>query len=276
MARSTRQQRRQRRAQAAGTPPLRPTPRSRPTTEEEPPKQPSEPSPERSDEVRSGMPGIRFLRESWAELNKVEWPNQQQLISGTAVVIIACLITGAYLYLNDQVWQWVVQHVFCAEVGGREDNDVPLVRDQHLFRAREQGEDQPRAPDRVDEPALALPARRRPHRAGDRDEGRPEGAGREAHAAGLRAREHGSQRRRLDGREEHARRDGLRRRRREAGAALAARGRPDPPHRRRLRHCGARRRSSSSSGSRSRSPPARSRTSTARSPTSTPTRRSSR
>ena len=57
MARSTRQQRRQRRAQAAGTPPLRPTPRPRPTTEEEPPKQPSEPKPERRDEVRSGTPG---------------------------------------------------------------------------------------------------------------------------------------------------------------------------------------------------------------------------
>jgi preprotein translocase SecE subunit len=112
VARSTRQERRQRRARAAGTPPLRPTPPSRPTTEEEPPKQPSEPKPERRDEVRSGTPGIRFLQESWAELNKVEWPNQQQLISGTAVVIMACLITGAYLYLNDQVWQWVVQHVF--------------------------------------------------------------------------------------------------------------------------------------------------------------------
>ena len=67
----------------------------------------------RSAATRSGpgIPGIRFLRESWAELNKVEWPNQQQLVSGTAVVLIACLITGAYLYLNDQVWQWFIQHV---------------------------------------------------------------------------------------------------------------------------------------------------------------------
>ena len=112
MARSTRQQRRQRRAQAAGTPPLRPAPRPRPTTEEEPPRQPAEAKAERRDEVRSGTPGIRFFQESWAELKKVEWPNQQQLVSGTAVVIIACLITGVYLYLNDQVWQWVVQHVF--------------------------------------------------------------------------------------------------------------------------------------------------------------------
>ena len=112
MARSTRQQRRQRRAQAAGTPPLRPAPRPRPTTEEEPPRRPAEAKSERPDEVRSGTRGIRFFQESWAELKKVEWPNQQQLVSGTAVVIIACLITGVYLYLNDRVWQWVVQHIF--------------------------------------------------------------------------------------------------------------------------------------------------------------------
>ena len=110
MARSTRQPRRQRRAQAAGTPPLRPAPRPRPTTEEEP-REPAESRVERRDDVRPGIPGVRFLQESWAELKKVEWPGQQQLISGTAVVIVACLITGAYLYLNDQVWQFVVKHL---------------------------------------------------------------------------------------------------------------------------------------------------------------------
>ena len=110
MARSTRQQRRQRRAQAAGTPPLRPAPRPRPTTEEEP-REPRETRSERRDDVRPGVPGLRFFEESWAELKKVEWPNQQQLISGTAVVIVACLITGLYLYLNDQVWQIVVKHL---------------------------------------------------------------------------------------------------------------------------------------------------------------------
>ena len=110
MARSTRQQRRQRRAQAAGSPPLRPAPRPRPTAEEEP-REPAAPRAERRDEVRSGTPGIRFFQESWAELKKVEWPNQQQLISGTAVVIVACLITGFYLYANDQVWQYVVKHL---------------------------------------------------------------------------------------------------------------------------------------------------------------------
>jgi preprotein translocase subunit SecE len=111
VARSTRQQRRQRRAQAAGTPPLRPAPRPRPTTEEEPPRQPAESRAARRDEVRPGTPGIRFLQESAAELRKVEWPSQQQVISGTAVVLIACLIVGVYLYGNDQLWSYVVKHV---------------------------------------------------------------------------------------------------------------------------------------------------------------------
>ncbi len=111
MARSTRQQRRQRRAQAAGTPPLRPAVRPRPTAEEEPREPAAEPRAERRDEVRPGTPGVRFVQESVAELKKVEWPNQQQVISGTAVVIVACLIVGAYLYANDQVWSYVVKHV---------------------------------------------------------------------------------------------------------------------------------------------------------------------
>ena len=111
MARSTRQQRRQRRAQAAGTPPLRPAPRPRPTTEEEPPRQPAESRAERRDDVRPGAPGIRFVQESAAELKKVEWPSQQQVISGTAVVLIACLIVGVYLYGNDQLWSYVVKHI---------------------------------------------------------------------------------------------------------------------------------------------------------------------
>ena len=111
MARSTRQERQKRRAQAAGTPPLQPAPRPRPMTEEELPKPAAESRPERKDEVRSGIPGVRFIQECWAELKKVEWPNQQQLISGTAVVLVACLITGLYLYANDRLWEYVVKHL---------------------------------------------------------------------------------------------------------------------------------------------------------------------
>ena len=110
MARSTRQERRQRRAQAAGTPPRRPP--VRPVSEEAEPREPREPRREQQrDDSRGGIPGIRFVQEAAAELRKVEWPNQQAVVSGTAVVLIACLIVGAFLWANDELWRYVVQHL---------------------------------------------------------------------------------------------------------------------------------------------------------------------
>jgi preprotein translocase SecE subunit len=52
-----------------------------------------------------------FVQESWAELRKVEWPNQNQVIQGTVVVLIACLVVGAYLYFNDIIWKHVVAKI---------------------------------------------------------------------------------------------------------------------------------------------------------------------
>ena len=54
----------------------------------------------------------RFVTESWGELKKVEWPTQNQVIQGTVVVLIACLIVGVYLYGADQVFKQLVQRVF--------------------------------------------------------------------------------------------------------------------------------------------------------------------
>ena len=50
-----------------------------------------------------------FFVESWAELKKVEWPGQSQVIQATVVVLIACIVVGVYLYLNDTLWKPVVQ-----------------------------------------------------------------------------------------------------------------------------------------------------------------------
>ena len=72
------------------------------------------PEPRREAQTGSGNPISRFwtfIKESVAELKKVEWPSQQAVISGTAVVMIACLIVGFYLWLNDELWKYVVQHV---------------------------------------------------------------------------------------------------------------------------------------------------------------------
>ena len=52
-----------------------------------------------------------FIRESIAELRKVEWPDQRQVTTGTVVVIIACAIVGAYLWINDVVWKRVMEMI---------------------------------------------------------------------------------------------------------------------------------------------------------------------
>ena len=61
---------------------------------------------------RGPFAGTRnFVAESWAELKKVEWPGQPQLIQGTVVVLIACLIVGVYLFAADELFKRLVQHV---------------------------------------------------------------------------------------------------------------------------------------------------------------------
>jgi len=109
MARQTRSERRARRAaQAESQEALEraPRPQMRPATE--PAAAPAA--------AAGGEPGFfgritRFIGESWAELKKVEWPGQQQLIQGTAVVLIACLVVGVYLFLADEIFRRFVQHV---------------------------------------------------------------------------------------------------------------------------------------------------------------------
>ena len=56
-----------------------------------------------------------FISESWAELKKVEWPGQNQVIQGTVVVLIACAVVGVYLYLNDQLWKEVVSRILLGQ-----------------------------------------------------------------------------------------------------------------------------------------------------------------
>ena len=113
---SDRQDRRARRAQQqpalAGGPPQRPpVAPPAPTTQSdaEPRRHGARPAPRSGASRARGdplLPGVRS-----AELKKVEWPNQKAVVSGTAVVLIACVIVGTYLWLNDQLWKYVVQHV---------------------------------------------------------------------------------------------------------------------------------------------------------------------
>jgi preprotein translocase subunit SecE len=53
----------------------------------------------------------RFISECVAELKKVEWPGQRQVLTGTVVVIIACAIVGTYLWLADLALQPMVERL---------------------------------------------------------------------------------------------------------------------------------------------------------------------
>jgi preprotein translocase SecE subunit len=59
--------------------------------------------------------GIGFVRESIGELRKVEWPGQNQVIQGTVVVIVACVIIGTYLYFADQIFNKFVSKVLLGQ-----------------------------------------------------------------------------------------------------------------------------------------------------------------
>jgi preprotein translocase SecE subunit len=110
VARQTRSERRARRAaqQDSQAVAQRPRPRQQQQQQLRPT---AEPAPVDGGRRLPGSGFRNFVLESWGELKKVDWPGQQQLIQGTAVVLIACLITGIYLFLADQVFKRFVQHV---------------------------------------------------------------------------------------------------------------------------------------------------------------------
>ena len=119
MARNTRQRRRQRRrargGAAGGAEQAQPQEKSV-TQRARARQQAVRPSaqPQKSQTGSRRVPGSgfrRFVSESWAELKKVEWPTQNQLIQGVVVVLIACVIVGVFLYAADQIFRRLVQDI---------------------------------------------------------------------------------------------------------------------------------------------------------------------
>jgi len=54
---------------------------------------------------------IAFLQASWAELQRVQWPDRRQVAQATAVVLGFVAIAGLYLGLADWVAQKVVNFI---------------------------------------------------------------------------------------------------------------------------------------------------------------------
>ena len=112
MARETRRQRRDQRKSSGAPAPKQAAPRpTRSQPQVRPGMQPSSTQTGRREPRQRG----RFVKESWAELNKVEWPSRSQVVQGTIVVIIACVIVGTYLYAADQVFKPFVRNVLLGQ-----------------------------------------------------------------------------------------------------------------------------------------------------------------
>ena len=64
--------------------------------------------------VATGSSGDRtkqFLHETWVELRyKVSWPNREQLIKSTCVVLVGVVIIALYVYVLDMSLGWVLRN----------------------------------------------------------------------------------------------------------------------------------------------------------------------
>jgi preprotein translocase SecE subunit len=69
------------------------------------------PSDERGGPRPGGNRVLNFLRASWAELQRVQWPDRRQVTQATAVVLGFVAIAGAYLGAADWAAQRVVDFI---------------------------------------------------------------------------------------------------------------------------------------------------------------------
>jgi preprotein translocase subunit SecE len=60
---------------------------------------------------REGNAVLNFLRASWAELQRVQWPDRRQVAQATAVVLGFVAIAGAYLGIADYVFSEFVDAI---------------------------------------------------------------------------------------------------------------------------------------------------------------------
>ena len=54
---------------------------------------------------------VGFLVAVWAELNRVQWPNRQQLTSLTGITLLFVLLVGGYLGLLDAIFSKLVSAI---------------------------------------------------------------------------------------------------------------------------------------------------------------------
>ena len=54
---------------------------------------------------------INFFSDVVKEMNKVTWPKKEELRESTIIVLVSCLIIGAFVYLVDMIVSGVLQQI---------------------------------------------------------------------------------------------------------------------------------------------------------------------
>jgi len=53
-----------------------------------------------------------YLRNVAAEMEKVNWPSRDELISSTLITIVATFIVAGFIYLTDQTLSTVLEFIY--------------------------------------------------------------------------------------------------------------------------------------------------------------------
>jgi len=72
---------------------------------------PAGPTPAHPERARGGSRLINFLQGSWRELQRVQWPDRQQVFQATGVVIGFVIIAGLFLGVADWAAGKVVNYI---------------------------------------------------------------------------------------------------------------------------------------------------------------------
>jgi len=55
---------------------------------------------------------VNFVNDVVKEMKKVTWPKKEELRESTGIVIIACLILAAFVYVVDRIISTIVSGIF--------------------------------------------------------------------------------------------------------------------------------------------------------------------
>jgi len=58
------------------------------------------------------MKAIVFLKECKAELDKVTWPQKDEVFKSTGVVLVTVIFFSLFIFLSDSIFVWILKKLW--------------------------------------------------------------------------------------------------------------------------------------------------------------------